>query len=70
MRFDRHKTPAWKSSVLPLLFTGTRIGIIVAAREMREIKTDTDRIVVSLSHSGRGWEFVSEEDQDTKAKAV
>jgi hypothetical protein len=62
--------PAWKYFVLPLLFTGNRIGTTVAARDMREIKTDTDKIVVSLSHSGRRWEFVSEEDQDIKAKAV
>jgi len=68
MLFDRQKIPAWKSSVLPLLFTGNRIGTTVIVGDMKEIKADTDKIVVSLLHSAKGWEFISEGYQDAKAK--
>jgi hypothetical protein len=66
MLFDRQKVHTWKSSVLPLLFMGNRIGTTVVAGDMKGIKADTDKIVVSLQHIGRGWEFFGEEDQDTK----
>jgi hypothetical protein len=45
---------------------GNRIGTTVVAGDMKGIKADTDKIVVSLQHIGRGWEFFGEEDQDTK----
>lgn len=56
---DREKVPAWKSSLLPLLFMGDRIGGAVAVGDMDDIKKDTKKLTVSLSRNGKGWEFVS-----------
>jgi hypothetical protein len=58
---DKEKTPAWKSLLLPLLFTGNQIANTVAAGDMTEIIVEIKKAVVTLSHSGRGWEFVNEE---------
>lgn len=66
---DRQGIPAWKSSLLPLLFTGNQIGITVNAGDMDGIVADTDKIVVSLSHNGRGWEFVSQSPDDHDKKS-
>lgn len=60
MLLDRHRIPAWKSSILPLLFTGNQIGRNVVAGDLDGILADTDKMIVSLSHGGKGWEFVSE----------
>lgn len=60
MLLDRHRIPAWKSSNLPLLFTGNQIGRNVAAGDLDRILADTDKMIVRLSHDGKGWEFVSE----------
>lgn len=60
MLLDRHKIPMWKSSILPLLFTGNQIGRNVVTGDLDGILADTDKMIVSLSHGGKGWEFVSE----------
>jgi hypothetical protein len=70
MLFDRQNITAWKSSLLPLLSTRNRIGDTVVAEDMSKIEKDTDKIVVSLSHSERGWEFVPEDDKDTETVGV
>ncbi|KAF3010696.1 hypothetical protein E8E13_005947 [Curvularia kusanoi] len=59
MFLDKRRIPAWKSSILPLLFTGDRIGSTVNAGDLDQIITDSDKIIVKLSHDGKGWEFVS-----------
>ena len=57
MLFDRHRIPAWKSSILPMLFAG-RSGVVV--RDLDKINADPDKLIVRLVHDGNGWEFVSE----------
>jgi hypothetical protein len=61
---DKQRIPAWKSSLLPLLFTGNELRINVAAGDMNTIIADTSKAVVSLLNSGRGWEFVVERPDD------
>jgi hypothetical protein len=61
MLFDQQMIPAWKSSLLPLIFMGNQIGPTVDARASKRIEQDTAKHVVSLSCDGRGWELVSEE---------
>ncbi|KAJ4383389.1 hypothetical protein N0V86_001436 [Didymella sp. IMI 355093] len=68
MRFDRQRVPAWKSSLLPLLFVGNQVGPTVDAGPLKQIEKDTNQIVVSLSHNERGWEFVGEEVVEQKKK--
>jgi hypothetical protein len=66
MFFDAQKMPGWKSSVLPLLLTGTQIGAIAGAGDMDNIKANTNNVVVSLAHFEKGWEFVVENCEDKK----
>jgi hypothetical protein len=56
MLFDRHGIPAWKSSILPLLFAG-RSNV---ARDLDRTNADPDKMIVRLANDGKGWEFVSE----------
>lgn len=57
MLFDRHRIPAWKSSILPLLFAG-RSGSV--ARDLYQPNADPDKLIVRLAYDEKGWEFVSE----------
>jgi hypothetical protein len=68
MFFDGQKIPAWKSSVLPLLLTGSQIGATTGAGDMDNIKANTNNVVVSLAHFEKGWEFVVENCEDTRKK--
>jgi hypothetical protein len=68
MFFDAQKMPGWKSSVLPLLLTGTQIGAIAGAGDMDNIKANTKNVVVSLAYFEKGWEFVVEDCEDKKKK--
>ncbi|KAJ8106623.1 hypothetical protein OPT61_g9414 [Boeremia exigua] len=65
---DRRGVPAWKSSVLPLLFMGNQIENTVEVKDMKSINTATQRLVVKLAHDGRGWEFVNEDCRDEGKK--
>ncbi|CAO2655539.1 Nn.00g043420.m01.CDS01 [Neocucurbitaria sp. VM-36] len=62
--FEKNSVPAWKSSVLPLLFTGNGMAKTGALENMKEIEGETDKAVVTLLHTGRGWEFISERFSD------
>jgi hypothetical protein len=68
MFFDTQKIPAWKSSVLPLLLTGSQTGATTGAGDMDNIKANTNNVVVSLAHFEKGWEFVVENCEDTRKK--
>lgn len=58
--FDKQQTPIWKSSALPLLFTGTGIGMRGA---QDRVEREADGTVVSLKkREDGGWEFVSQGD--------
>jgi hypothetical protein len=56
--------------LLPLLFTGNRIGDTVVTEDMNKINNGTDKIVVSLSHGEKEWEFVREDHKDTEIASV
>jgi hypothetical protein len=64
--FDKRRVPAWKSSILPLLLAGHQLRAAAAAEDMDKIKADTDPLIVSLTHDGRGWEFTIEDSEDRK----
>lgn len=58
--FDKQQTPIWKSSALPLLFTGNGIGMKGA---QDRVEREANGTVVSLKQrEDGGWEFVSEGD--------
>jgi hypothetical protein len=61
--FDNRRVPAWKSSILPLLLAGRRLGAVAAAEDMDKMKPNTDPLVVSLMHAGIGWEFAIEDSE-------
>jgi hypothetical protein len=64
--FDKRRVPAWKSSILPLLLAGHQLRTVAAAEDMDKIKSNTDPLVVSLTHNGRGWEFAIEDSDDKR----
>jgi hypothetical protein len=64
--FDKRRVPAWKSSILPLLLAGHQLRTVAAAEDMDKIKSNTDPLVVSLTHNGRGWEFAIENSEDKR----
>lgn len=56
--FDKQQTPIWKSSALPMLFTGNGIGTKGA---QDRVEREADGIVVSLERrADGGWEFVGQ----------
>lgn len=56
---DKQQTPIWKSSALPLLFTGNGIGMTGA---QERVEREADGTVVSLKQrADGGWEFVSQD---------
>ncbi|KAF3035961.1 hypothetical protein E8E12_006950 [Didymella heteroderae] len=56
--FDKQQTPIWKSSALPLLFTGNGIGMMGA---QDKVDREADGTVVSLKkREDGGWEFVNQ----------
>lgn len=69
MLFDRQQIPAWKSSLLPLLFMGNQVGSTVDAIALKQIERDTDKLAVSLSHNGKGWEFVRDRDLEDEKRS-
>ncbi|KAJ4407326.1 hypothetical protein N0V91_003910 [Didymella pomorum] len=65
--FDKQQTPIWKSSALPLLFTGNGIGMKGA---QDRVEREVDGTVVSLrKREDGGWEFVSQGDLSGRATA-
>ncbi|KAL1650635.1 hypothetical protein SLS61_005884 [Didymella pomorum] len=63
--FDKQQTPIWKSSALPLLFTGNGIGMKGA---QDRVEREVDGTVVSLrKREDGGWEFVSQGDLSGRA---
>jgi hypothetical protein len=60
MLLDKQMTPAWKSSLLPLLLVGNRLKGAAVAKDLDTIKKETDPLVVHLEDDGRGWEFAVE----------
>ena len=57
---DRHQTPIWKSSALPLLFTGNGVGVLGALDSIRGVEKEAGGAVVTLAREGEAWEFVGE----------
>jgi len=61
----RDKSPVWKNSILPLLFSGPG-GWRAKRGELRDINEEAGKMVVRLGREGEGWEFVREEGEARK----
>ncbi|XP_014561054.1 hypothetical protein COCVIDRAFT_12162 [Bipolaris victoriae FI3] len=68
MLFDKSRVPVWKSSILPLLLAGHRLRDVAAAKDMDDMKANTEPLVVSLVQDERGWGFAIEDFKDKKKK--
>jgi hypothetical protein len=58
---DKNEIPIWKSSSLPLLFTGDGIGTMGAPRSIDGVEKKADVAVVRLNRGSDGWEFTCEQ---------
>jgi hypothetical protein len=67
--FDRYDIPIWKSSALPLVFTGNGMGMKGASKNISRVEEAAKQAVVRLVRDGSGWKFVRERMNDVKEDA-
>lgn len=67
---DKDEIPIWKSSALPLLFTGNGVGTTGASKSIDGVGREADLAVVRLVRGSDGWEFAGEQVGHDKADAT
>jgi hypothetical protein len=58
--FDAQQVPVWKSSALPLLFTGNGSGIVGASNNIKGVEQQTRESIVRLESRDGSWAFSDE----------